>query len=220
MLDTYPFLLEPLNYPFDALEPYISEKTVEIHYSVLLKNYVDKLNEALKQYPELQFWSLEQLLSNPSLLPAAAQTTIINNAGGVYNHYLYFDSMTSPSLSNMNSSFSIILKKEFGSVQHFMESFVNAAVNLFGSGYVWLVLNEKGNLAIVTTHNQDNPLSFGLAPVTTLDVWEHAFFCDYPGNKKAYAQNWFKLVDWNCVYERYKNIYHSNLNIIEQTLDT
>lgn len=215
MRDTYPFLLEPLNYPFYALEPYISEETIKIHYSVLLKNYVDKLNEVLKQYPELQFWSLEQLLSNPSLLPAAAQTTIINNAGGVYNHYLYFDSMTSPSHSQMNNEFSIILRKEFGSLQRFKELFVSAAVNVFGSGYVWLVLNQNLNLAIITTHNQDNPLSFGLAPIMTLDVWEHAFFCDYPGKKKEYAANWFKLIHWDCVYERYKSIYHSNLEIIE-----
>lgn len=203
MNSTYPFVLEPLTYPYNALEPYLDAQTINVHFSLYLKAYVDKLNAELKQYPELQSWTLEQLISNYKLLPSAAQESIKNNAGGVYNHYLYFDSMTPPENVQMNTEFSVILKKEFGSVQRFKELYINAAVNSFGSTYIWLVLNQNGDLAIITTKNQDNPLSCGLYPILTLDMWEHAYFLNYLNDKKQYATGWLQLINWDCIYQRY-----------------
>lgn len=206
MNNTYPFVLEPLNYPCNALEPYLSAQTINVHFSLYLKAYVDKLNAELEQYPELQSWTLEQLLYNCRLLPSAAQESIKNNAGGVYNHYLYFDSMTTACKSQMNTELSVILKKQFGSVQRFQELYIEAAVKSFGSMYIWLVLNPKGDLAIVTTKNQDNPLSCGLHPVLALDMWEHAYLFDYLNEKRQYATSWFHLIDWENVYQRYVHL--------------
>lgn len=218
MRNTYPFMLDPLDYPMDALEPFIDEQTMNVHFNILLRNYVNKLNDALEHYPELQFWTLEQLLINAALLPSAVKEPIINNAGGVFNHYLFFDMLTAPEESQMNNEFSVILRKEFGSLQRFETLFVDAATKVFGSGYVWLVLNHTGNLGIVTTSNQDNPFSFGVTPILTLDMWEHAFFCQYISNKRAYASNWFRLIHWNRVYKRYRSIVHSNLDIYKPPL--
>lgn len=218
MRNTYPFMLDPLDYPMDALEPFIDEQTMNVHFNILLRNYVNKLNDALEHYPELQFWTLEQLLINAALLPSAVKEPIINNAGGVFNHYLFFDMMTAPEESQMNNEFSVILRKEFGSLQRFEALFVDAATKVFGSGYVWLVLNHTGNLGIVTTSNQDNPFSFGVTPILTLDMWEHAFFCQYISNKRAYASNWLRLIHWNRVYKRYRSIVHSNLDIYKPPL--
>lgn len=203
MNGTYPFVLEPLNYPYNALEPYLDAQTINVHFSLYLKSYVDKLNAELEQYPELQCWTLEQLISNYTMLPPAAKESIKNNAGGVYNHYLYFDCMTPPEESHMNSEFSVLLKKEFGSLQRFKELYIDAAAKSFGSTYVWLVLNQKCNLAIVTTKNQDNPLSCGLHPLLTLDMWEHAYFLSYLNDKKKYAASWLELINWDYVYQRY-----------------
>lgn len=204
MNGTYPYVLEPLNYSYDALEPYLDAQTIMVHFSLYLKSYVDKLNTELEPYPELQNQNLEQLIRNYPLLPPVAKEAIKNNAGGVYNHYLYFDCMTQPSMSKMNNEFTVLLKKEFGSVQRFKELFIDTAAKTFGSAYVWLVLNENGNMAIVTTKNQDNPLSFGLSPLMTIDMWEHAYFLTYLNDKKKYATNWFNLINWDYVYQRYK----------------
>lgn len=209
MNDTYPFTLEPLRYDCDALEPYISTQAIHVHFSRFLKGYVDRLNKTLEQYPELQAWTLEQILLNYKLLPLAAQESLKNNAGGIYNHYLYFDCMTSSSNSHMNNDFSVILKKEFGSITRFQELFLTAVEKSFGSAYVWLVVNPVGNLAIITTKNQDNPLSFGLYPILALDLWEHAFYLNYLNEKREYAVNWFCLIDWDYVYQRYHTIYQS-----------
>lgn len=211
MNHTYPFVLEPLTYPYNALEPYLTSQTINVHFSLYLKSYVDKLNAELEQCPELQCWTLEQLIHNYKLLPCAVQESVKNNAGGVYNHYLYFDSMTSPDNSKMCTEFSVILKKEFGSVQRFKELFINAAVKSFGSTYIWLVITQKGDLAIVTTKNQDNPLSCNLYPIIALDMWEHAYYLNYLNDKKQYATNWFHLINWDFIYQRY--LYLSNLVI-------
>lgn len=207
MNNTYPFVLEPLTYVCNALEPYIDAQTINVHFSLYLKTYVDKLNAELEQYPELQHWTLEELIHNYALLPSAAQESIKNNAGGVYNHYLYFDCMTPPQTSKMNNAFSVILKKEFGSVQRFKEMYINTAVKSFGSTYIWLVLNQNAELALVTTRNQDNPLACGLHPLMTLDMWEHAYFLSYLNDKKQYATSWFHLINWDFVYQRYRYIY-------------
>lgn len=210
MSNTYPFSLEPLKYPCDALEPCLGTQTIHVHFSRFLKGYINRLNATLEQYPELKNWTLEQMLLNYRLLPQAVQEPIKNNAGGIYNHYLYFDCMTSCDNAHMNGDFSVILRKEFGSLQRFQELFVTAVEKSFGSAYVWLVVNSLGNLAITTTQNQDNPLSFGLYPILALDLWEHAFYLNYLNEKKEYAVNWFSLIDWDYVYERYNEFVHSS----------
>lgn len=213
MHDTYPFVLEPLNYSCNALEPYMNAQTIEVHFTRYLKKYIDNLNDILEHYPELQFWSLEQLLYNYQLLPCAVQESIKNNSGGVYNHYLYFDCMSPLGTTQMNNEFAIILKKEFGSIMRLKNLYITAATKLFGSGYVWLVLNAKGDLAVVTTKNQDNPLSFGLYPLLTLDLWEHAYYNPYFNDRKQYAENWFYLINWEYVFERYQQFKNLSLNI-------
>ena len=172
----YPFTNPPLPYAYQALEPYIDEKTMKLHHDRHLQTYVDNLNKALADYSRFHNWTLEQLLYNIASLPEEIQTAVRNNGGGVYNHLLYFTGLAPASNQMPTGALAEAIRREYGSLDAFLKKFKEAALSVFGSGYAWLVVAADGSLMITTTKNQDTPLPLGLCPVFNLDVWEHAYY--------------------------------------------
>ena len=161
----YLFVNPPLPYHYNALEPYIDAKTMELHHNKHLQTYVDNLNAALKNYPEYQQLSLEQLLLYSDFLPDAIKTMVKNNAGGVLNHIYYFSTLKNPTKQQPENPLAAKIQSDFGSFSKFQDQFTKAALSLFGSGYVWLVESPNGQLKIITTPNQDTPLEYHLCPI-------------------------------------------------------
>ncbi|MGI6403065.1 MAG: superoxide dismutase [Oscillospiraceae bacterium] len=196
MNEHYPFVNPPLPYAYDALEPYIDAKTMMLHHDRHLQTYVDNLNHILKDHPQLQNWSLEQLIYNYDTLAEPVKDPIRNNAGGVYNHIFYFNGMSnSPTRAQAGPLYSAIVK-EFGTIQKFYDLFKQKALSVFGSGYAWLAVDSNGTLQIVTSANQDNPIVQDLCPIVGIDVWEHAYYLKHYNERAAYIDNWFQVVDW------------------------
>lgn len=193
----YPFVNPPLPYAYDALEPYIDTKTMQLHHTRHLQTYVDNLNTILKGYPEYQELSLEQLLLYPDLLPASIQTAVKNNAGGVYNHIFYFSMLKKTAPIPENNMLLTHISAQFGSLESFMEAFSKAALSVFGSGYAWLVQDSHGILKIITTANQDTPLTANLYPILPLDVWEHAYYLKHYNKRADYIKDWMQVINWD-----------------------
>lgn len=204
MNQTYPFTLPSLPYAYDALEPFINKKTIEVHHDTLFNNYVTRLNAALKDYPQYHSYTLEQLILENDRLPADIQTPVFNNAGGVYNHTLYFETME-PKASMLSNYIQQLIQCYFTSLDNFKAQMLAAGLSVFGSGYSWLVMNCRGNLKIITTKNQDTPLSQGYVSLLPLDVWEHAYFLQYLAARNDYIDAWFNLVNWSKVEQLIRN---------------
>jgi len=198
----YKFINTPLPYAYDAMEPYIDEKTMRLHHDRHLQTYIDNLNNTLGKYPQFQDWTLEQLIINVPCLPKDIQTSIKNNSGGVFNHQFYFSNLANPTSPCPFGMLNEAIKKNFGSYKSFQNQFKAAALSVFGSGYAWLVVNTAGQLCIITTQNQDTPLELGLFPVLNIDVWEHAYYLKHYNLRADYIDAWFHVVNWN----------HANLN--------
>ena len=194
MNEHYPFVNPPLPYPYNVLEPYIDEKTMMLHHDRHLQTYVDNLNSTLKNYPQYQSLSLEQLLFHIDCLPKDIQEAVKNNAGGVFNHILYFSTLNH--IYQPDELLGNILNT-FGSFEEFERQFTSAALSVFGSGYAWLVYDCHGNLTITTTKNQDTPIPFGFYPVLNLDVWEHAYYLKHYNKRVDYINDWFILLKKN-----------------------
>lgn len=199
------FKLPNLPYSYEALEPYIDAKTMEIHLTKHHQAYIDNLNNALLGYPELQTKSLDDLLLNINALPEAIQTTVRNNGGGHYNHSLFWQMMKQGG-STLNGSLLKDIQKRFVHVDAFKESFENAAKSRFGSGWAWLVVNDEGELEVLSTANQDAPLLLNAKPILGLDVWEHAYYLTYQNRRPDYIQAWWNVVNWDYVQQRYLDI--------------
>lgn len=194
----YEFVNLPLPYDYDAMEPFIDAKTMQIHHDRHLQGYVNNLNKALNSYPELQRLPLEALVDPPETLPPANRTAIKNNAGGVYNHRFYFSGLTPADIAK--GPYGMLLEdinKIYGSLDAFKAAFKAAAMSVFGSGYAWLVVDDRGDLRIITTANQDTPLSWGLCPILAVDVWEHAYYLKHYNLRANYIDDWFNVVDWD-----------------------
>jgi len=204
--DHYPFSLVPLPYGYEALHPYIDAETLMFHHDKHLQSYVNNLNAALKDYPMYQNWSLQRLVTDYRRLPANIRTSVRNNAGGVYNHNLYFAGMTPDQNAQPGTTLSRAIDRAFGSMPRFKEQFSNAAGAVFGSGWAWLVSGRRGNLDIITTPNQDTPLPYGLYPIMLIDVWEHAYYLQYQNRRAEYIQNWWEIVNWPQADLQYRNI--------------
>ncbi|GLC80554.1 superoxide dismutase [Lacrimispora brassicae] len=204
MNEHYPFVNLPLPYPYDALEPYIDTQTMYLHHDRLQQRYVANLNAILREYPELQNMSLEELLSNPENLPEEARQGIINNGGGVYNHILYFAGMTNSMTRSQAETLFPAIVQRFGTVEQFFDEFKRYAMSVFGSGYAWLVSDSNNTLMFVTTPNQNSPISNGLCVIAGIDVWEHAYFLKRFNDRAAYIEDWFHVVSWEAADERYK----------------
>ena len=196
MLHTLP----KLPYAFDALEPYIDAKTMEIHHGKHHQTYIDKLNKALEKYPELQDKSAEELLKNLDAVPEDIRTAVRNHGGGHVNHSFFWQVLkkgVEPSGEILK-----VINKKFKGFDVFKEEFSNKAVGLFGSGWCWLVLNGK-ELEIVTTANQDNPISQNKIPILGLDVWEHAYYLKYQNRRQEYVGAFFNVINWKKVNENF-----------------
>lgn len=200
MTQTYPFHTVPLPYAYEALEPYIDAETLHYHHDKHLSAYVDNLNKILKPHPEYHDWTLTRLLENLEELPEEIRQPVLNNAGGVYNHILYFRLM---SPSDGQNPMEPILRKAFGSLEAFIEKMTECAMTQFGSGYAWLVVNPEKSLEILNTPNQNNPVSNGNIPILAIDVWEHAYYLKYKNMRKNYVDNYFRLINWKMVYDLY-----------------
>ena len=202
MPNHYPFELLPLAYAHDALEPFIDKATMEIHHGKHLQAYVDNLNNALKDHPELHDWSLEKLLENLDKLPAAIQAPVRNNGGGVYNHNLFFNTLKKDTpLAEGKLKEAII--KAFGSVEEFGVQFKQAGLTQFGSGWAWLMADKAGNLSIEKTPNQDTLITGGKTPVIAVDVWEHAYYLLRQNRRPEYLDNYLQVIDWAAAEANY-----------------
>lgn len=203
MNENYPFVNAPLPYPFDALEPYISAHTMEVHHNRVSQTYVDRLNQLLKNYPEYQKMSLEQLVLYAECMPSHLQTPVRNNAGGIYNHLFYFSHLKQYSDCHPTGDLASAIEWQFGSFENFRKLFTDAALSVFGSGYAWLILDSENKLSIRTTANQDTPLLFNVEPLLAIDVWEHAYFLTHYNMRSAYIEDWFHIIDWEKAGQDY-----------------
>lgn len=203
MNETFPFQVEPLPYPYNGLEPAISKETLEFHHDKHYKTYVDNLNGILADFPKLQDMTLEYLLTHLEELPADIRTGIRNNGGGVYNHQLYFRCMQGDGFSMPEGDLANAIHRDFESVDNFNRVITNAAVKQFGSGYAWLVC-ENGKLSVLSTANQETPISDSKHPLLCIDVWEHAYYLQYQNRRADYIANWLNLINWDyvdCLYQ-------------------
>jgi superoxide dismutase, Fe-Mn family len=198
-----PFKLPPLPYSYDALEPYIDSKTMQIHYEKHHGTYVENLNKAVNKYPELKDKSLEYLMINLDKLPADIREAVRNNGGGHYNHSLFWTIMGKNKGGEPKGKLKEDLDKTFGSFENFKKEFKAAATGRFGSGWAWLIRNKEGKLEILSTPNQDSPIMNGVTPIMGLDVWEHAYYLKYQNKRAEYIDNWWNVVNWDEVEKRY-----------------
>jgi superoxide dismutase, Fe-Mn family len=201
------FKVDSLLYSYDALQPYIDAQTMQIHYEKHYAGYVTNLNAALQDYPQLQGTSLESLLINLNDVPAAIKTAVQNNAGGDYNHKLFWLMMTPGGKALGQGSLLAAIDTKFGSFDQFKVQFEAAAKSRFGSGWAWLVVDQAtGALEIMSSANQDSPISIGKQVVLGLDVWEHAYYLHYQNRRADYITAWWHVVNWGFVQERYHDI--------------
>lgn len=198
--NTYPFVNLPLPYAYDALEPFIDEKTMHLHHDKHLQTYIDNLNAAIEKEPRLKQMPLTQLIGYADKLPQPMQNTIRNNAGGVYNHRFYFDQLANPSDGKPSGALLREINRTFGTVDKFKSDLKAAALSVFGSGYAWLVVDGR-ELKIVTTANQDVPLQY--CPILNIDVWEHAYYLKHYNVRADYINDLLQIINWKVVEERY-----------------
>jgi Fe-Mn family superoxide dismutase len=194
---TYPFKLPPLPYAYNALEPYIDEETMHYHYDKHFAGYINKLNAALEPFTELHDLTLEQLLCCEDL-PEEAQEAILNNAGGVYNHTLFFNQLAPASEPvhelPLDSLLMEAIEGNFGNFDNFKLQFNKSAGEVFGSGWTMLVSDKEGNLDIRNVANQDVLFCEGLEPVILFDVWEHAYYLKYKNDRAQYVENLWNVI--------------------------
>ena len=195
--------LPDLPYEFNALEPWIDSKTMEIHHDKHHKAYVDKLNSALEGYVGLQEKKVEDLISNLNSVPEKIRNAVRNNGGGHANHSLFWELMTDDDeKKKFEGEIADKIEEEFGNFEEFKKKFSEMAMNRFGSGWVWLVISD-GDLEIISTANQDSPIMDGKIPILGLDVWEHAYYLKYQNKRNEYVENWWNVVNWKKANENY-----------------
>lgn len=204
-LNQMPHTLPQLPYAYSALEPYIDEQTITIHYTKHHQAYVDKLNDALKDQLDLLEKPLEGLLANLDKMPESIRTAVRNNGGGHWNHSFFWQIMDSPKKEDNEPKGDLAnaLNGKFGDFAGFKKTFTDTALGRFGSGWAWLVV-KNGQLSVLSTLNQDNPLmdNSGM-PILGLDVWEHAYYLKYQNRRPEYIEAWWNVVNWEKVLENY-----------------
>jgi superoxide dismutase, Fe-Mn family len=194
--------LPKLEYAYDALEPHIDARTMEIHHSKHHQAYITNALAALEGHPELRALPVEELLRDLSQLPADKRQALINNAGGHANHSFFWQSLSPQGGGAPEGELSQALAAAFGGFEQFKDLFAKAALGRFGSGWAWLVL-DGGELKVVSSANQDSPLSLGQVPLLGLDVWEHAYYLNYQNRRADYIAAFWNVVNWARVSERY-----------------
>lgn len=195
------FELPKLPYSFDALEPYIDAKTMEIHHDKHHAAYVAKLNEALQQSDDWSAKSLTEIVKSYKQAPEVISQALRNHGGGHLNHSLFWPSLRPDGGGEPQGKLGQAINNDFGDYIKFKEQFNKAAGGIFGSGWAWLV-KDSDKLSIITTPNQDNPLTQGLEPLLGLDVWEHAYYLKYQNRRPEYIEAWWNIINWDVVAER------------------
>ncbi len=201
----YPYVLPKLLYSYDALEPYIDKQTMEIHYTKHHQAYIDNLNKALEQYPDLQKKMLVDLLKEIDQVPEAIRTTVRNNGGGHYNHSLFWRYITPCIGQGPLTKVSAALESEYGTFDAFKELFIAKAKSVFGSGWAWLCADKNKKMVIISSANQDAPIMTGYEPILGLDVWEHAYYLKYQNKRPDYIAAWWSLIDWAYVETEFEH---------------
>ncbi len=195
--------LPKLPYAYDALEPHIDARTMEIHHSRHHQAYVTNLNNALADHSNLAGMSLEQLIRGIDSVPESIRTAVRNNGGGHINHNLFWEIMAPNKGGEPRGNVAEAIQAKFGDWDQFKQLFSQAAMTRFGSGWAWLVVGSNG-LEVMSTANQDSPLMEGLTPILGLDVWEHAYYLHYQNRRADYVEAWWNLVNWEKVDDLYK----------------
>lgn len=196
-------LLPELPYAFDALEPHIDAKTMEIHYAKHHQAYIDKLNAALEKHPELFEKTAEELIADLDMLPEDIRSAVRNHGGGHVNHSFFWEMMKSNGGGEPSGKLADAIKKSFGDLATFKTKFEEQAANRFGSGWTWLIA-DGGELSVMSTGNQDSPISEGKYPILGLDVWEHAYYLKYQNKRPEYAKAFWNVVNWTEVGKRFE----------------
>jgi Fe-Mn family superoxide dismutase len=197
-----PFTLPPLPYAYDALEPHIDARTMEIHHDRHHKAYVDNLNKAIASVPRLGEKSIEEILRHLDAVPESIRTAVRNNGGGHYNHSLFWQMMKKGGGGEPKGELARALETRFGSFGNFKTLLTDTAMKVFGSGWAWLVWDGE-KLAVESAPNQDTPLSAGRTPLLGVDVWEHAYYLKYQNRRADYLAAWWNVVNWDFVAERF-----------------
>ena len=200
----YPFKLPDLGYAYDALEPHIDARTMEIHHTKHHGGYVNNLNAALEKYDYLHRYEVEDLLRNLAALPEAIRTAVRNNGGGHLNHSLFWEVIAPGGSQTPVGELAKAIDRSFGSFEGFKERFTKAAATRFGSGWAWLALDAFGKLHVFSTANQDNPVMEGFTPVLGLDVWEHAYYLKYQNRRPEYIQAFWNVVNFDAAEAKYQ----------------
>ncbi len=188
--------LPKLPYSHDALEPYISQKTIEFHYGKHHQTYVNKLNELIKG-SAFEKESLEEIIKK-------SEGAIFNNAAQVWNHTFYWEGFSTDGGGKPSGDLLAAIEKKYGSFEQFRDDFSQAAITLFGSGWAWLVKKPDGTLDIVKKSNAENPITDGDKPIMTCDVWEHAYYLDYQNRRPEYIDAFWKIINWDVIEKRFE----------------
>ncbi|PAF19301.1 superoxide dismutase [Terribacillus saccharophilus] len=197
------FELPELPYAYDALEPHIDKETMNIHHTKHHNTYVTKLNDAIAGKADLESKSLEELVADVNELPSDVQTAVRNNGGGHYNHSLFWKLLSPNGGGEPTGEVASAIANKFGTLDKFKEEFAAAAAGRFGSGWAWLIV-ENGEVEIVSTPNQDNPVMEGKTPILGLDVWEHAYYLKYQNKRPDYISAFWNVVNWDEVERLYR----------------
>ena len=195
--------LPQLPYAYDALEPNIDARTMEIHHGKHHQTYVNNLNAALSNHPELESKSAEELIKDLSSLPEDIRTAVRNNGGGHVNHSMFWLCMAPNAGGEPSGELADAINSELGGLDSFKEQFAKAGATRFGSGWAWLCVDGGGKLVVTSTPNQDNPISDGLTPILGLDVWEHAYYLNYQNRRPDYISAFWNVVNWEQVAANY-----------------
>ena len=198
------YTVPALPYAFEALEPHIDARTMEIHHDKHHAAYVNNLNNALKDHPELAAKPVNELIADLSSVPEAIRTAVRNNGGGHSNHTFFWEIMGPGKGGAPVGTLAEAITKTFGSFDEFKTKFEAAGVGRFGSGFVWLIVNKQGALEIVSTPNQDSPIMDGNKPVLANDVWEHAYYLHYQNRRPDYLKAWWNVVNWDHAEQNYR----------------
>ncbi|NLG30985.1 MAG: superoxide dismutase [Acholeplasmataceae bacterium] len=196
------YVLPKLDYAYDALEPFIDARTMELHHSKHHQTYVNNFVAAIEKHPELKV-PLEEMLTDPTLIPEDIRQAVINNGGGHYNHSLFWTLLKVNHGQTPKGELLAAINRDFGSFDEFKVKFENAAKGQFGSGWAWLILNKEGKLQVLGTGNQNTPLHLG-RPLLLIDVWEHAYYLQYQNRRPDYVSAFWHVINWDKVEELFK----------------
>ncbi len=197
-------ILPELGYEYNALEPYIDEETMKIHHKKHHQAYIDKLNAALEKHPELHERRVRELVANLEEVPEDIRTAVRNHGGGHVNHAFFWQILKKNGGKPPEGKIGDAINKKFGSYEEFKKKFTDAALTRFGSGWAWLVVNKDKELEVMSTANQDSPLSEEKKPVLGIDVWEHSYYLKYQNKRPEYVENFFNVINWEKVNEKYE----------------